>query len=274
MKKRDHKFLHKLLTLHFASPINLFSYGANSYRGSLLQVNKDIQYYLGLGFIKEIPVNKPKSHSKNIDRTTKDWSTFYCLTLAGAKEINREDEYRQYLIKSLDKLEHESMKIDIARAFLENFPEYDFDFNYKSDFKEIRPDILVKTKNRSTGKKFTFLVEIEHKKEMSRTHREKVLKYDQFIKKGLFEKNGLSSHTKVLIVFNNLMFNGFYRPLYFNSPDYKPVLDTIYKSFDEYIENHKYLSNKYYRFIPFPEFPLIDEPNWRMPNGTKVKIIE
>lgn len=274
MKKRNHNFLHKLLTLRFASPINLFSYTAKTEKGAFLQVINDIKYYLGLGYIQEVPVNKPKTHSKNIDRSIKDWSTFYCLTLKGAIVIGREEEYRQSVIKSLNNLEHESMKQDIKRSFLENYPDYDFDFNDHANLSGIRPDILVKAKNLQTRKEFTFLIEIEHKKEMSRTHREKVLKYETVLSKGFFSKNNLSPKTKILIVFCNFRFNGFYRPLYFNKPEYKPIMDSLYKSFDEYIASNKKITKGVYRFIPFPEFMNLGQPICRTDNGTKVKLID
>lgn len=271
MKKRTHQLLHLILTLQFASPINLFSYEAKTHKGSLLQVNKDIKHYLDLGFIHRIPTNVPKTHSKNIDRQTKDWFAFYSLTKDGAREIGREDEYKQHVIKSLNNLEHESMKIDVARSFIENYPDYDFDFDYSSSLNKIRPDILVRAKNLHDRREFTFLVEIERKKEMSRTHREKILKYEKFSDKELFINNGLSDKTKVLVVFSNFVFNGFYRPLFFNSPVYKKEKLSLHKSFDEYLAGKKSLTNKRYRFKTFDEFQ--DIKHFYLPSGDKVEIM-
>ena len=117
-----------------------------------------------------------------------------------------------------------------------------------------------------------FLVEIERKKELTRIYRDKILRYNKFIKEGLFLKNGLSPKTKVLFVCSNLRYDSYLRPQQYS--ENRLVIDLLYKQFNYFLEIIKNQSDKHYRFIPFPEFTKIHEPIWRMPSGTKVKIIE
>jgi hypothetical protein len=261
-----HKTLHELLSVEYATVNNLFSYQANTYKGALLQVNKDIKKYLKAGWISQIPFDlKPREKRKQF---------FYYVTREGAKAIDRLEDYKQKITKSLNNAEHESMKIDIARAFLINFPDYDFDFDYKADLGGLKPDILVKAKNIHSDRQFTFLVEVERKKELTRIYRDKITRYNKFIKDGLFEKNKLSPKTKVLFVCSNHRYDVYWRPQNYSQPEVKPIMDLLYKQFNYFLETIRNQPDKHYRFIPFSEFTKIAEPIWRMPSGTKVRLIE
>lgn len=259
-----HKTLHELLSIQAGSVNNLFSYNAKSYKGALLQVNKDFKEYLKAGLIQQIPFDlKPREKRKQY---------FYFVTRTGAKTLDRIEDYKQKVTKSLNNAEHESMKFDIALSFLRNFPDYEFSFDYKSDMGGLKPDILVIAKNIHNDKQFTFLVEIERKKEFTRLYRDKILRYNKFIKEGLFAKHNLSPKSKVLFVCSNLRYDPYLRPQQYS--EVKPNMDLLYKQFNYFLSFIKAESDKYYRFIPFPEFTKIAEPIWRMPSGIKVRIIE
>lgn len=259
-----HKTLHELLSVQSASVNNLFSYEAKSYKGSLLQANKDINKYLKAGWVQQIPFDlKPREKRRQF---------FYFVTREGAKVIDRLDDYKQKITKSLNNAEHESMKFDVALSFLRNFPDYDFSFDYKADLSGLKPDILLKAKNIHDNKEFTFLIETERKKELTRIYRDKITRYNKFIKNGLFTKHRLSPKTKVLFVCSNLRYDPYLRPQQYKEA--KTQLDLLYKQFNYFLSTIKSESDKYYRFIPFPEFTKIAEPIWRMPSGTKVRIIE
>ena len=173
--KRQHNALHELLSIQAGSINNLFSYEAMSYKGSLLQVNKDIKKYVKAGWVQQIPFDiRPRNKRQQY---------FYFVTRSGTKVIDRLEDFRQKITKSLNNAEHESMKFDIALSFLRNFLDYEFDFNYKADFNGIRPDIFVKAKNIHDHREFSFFVEIERKKEFTRISRDKILRYNKFIKK-------------------------------------------------------------------------------------------
>lgn len=266
MQNRQHHILHELLSVQFASNNNLFSYSAKSYEGALLFVNRKIKDYLKAGWISQIPFDlKPRNKRQQF---------FYFVTREGAKVIDRLEDYKQKITKSLNNAEHESMKIDIALSFLRNFSDYEFSFDYKADLGGLKPDILVRATNINDHREFTFLVEIERKKELTRISRDKILKYNKFIKGGLFSKHNLSPKTKVLFVCLNLRYDPYLRPQNYRLSEVMEQLQLLYKQFDYFLNEIKSESDKFYRFIPFPEFTEIAKPIWRMPSGTKVRIIE
>jgi len=266
-----HRILHEIQSVQFANPINLFSYLADTSKGSVRQVNIKIEEYLKSGYINPIPFD-----GKPINENYKSWGQFYYLTKTGSQVIDRVNEYRQKVSKSSNSLEHESMKIDVALSFIRNYPEYEFSFNYKADFKGIRPDILVNAKNIYNNKHYTFFVEIERsKKEMTYIYKEKILNYNKFINNGLFENKGFFK-PKVLFVCAYNQYPFYLRPQQYNDKIYQSYFIDVYRLFDTFLKllKNNNTSDKYYRFIPFPEFTKIAEPIWRMPSGTKVRIIE
>ncbi|MCX6121931.1 MAG: hypothetical protein NTX44_09960 [Ignavibacteriales bacterium] len=262
----QHNTLHELLSIQAGSINNLFSYEAKSYKGSLLQVNKDIKKYVKAGWVQQIPFDiRPRNKRQQY---------FYFVTRGGTKVIDRLEDFKQKITKSLNNAEHESMKFDVALSFLRNFPDCEFDFNYKADFNGIRPDIFIKAKNIHDHREYSFFVEIERKKEFTRISRDKILRYNKFIKEGLFTKNGLSPKTKILFVCANHRFDIYMRPIQYSEPLNRPTINLLYKQFEYFLSGIKDISDKHFRFIPFPEFTDIAKPIWRMPSGTKVKIIE
>lgn len=259
-----HQTLHELISIQAGSKNNLFSYDAKTYKGSLLGVDKKMKEYQKAGLIQQIPFDiKPRERRKQY---------FYFVTRKGAMAIDRLEDYKQKITKSLHNAEHESMKFDIALAFIRNYSDYEFSFNYKADLDGLKPDILVKAKHIEDNREFTFLVEIERKKELTRIYSDKILKYNRFIKSGLFAKHNLSPKSKVLFVCSNLRYDSYLRPQQYSEAI--PVIDLLYRQFNHFMNVIQTESDKYYRFIPFPEFTSIAKPIWRMPSGVKVKIIE
>lgn len=266
MKNQQHNILHELLSVQFANIYNLFSYTADTLDGSLLFVTRKIKEYQKAGLVKQVPFDlKPRNKRQQF---------FYCVTKKGAKSIDRGDDFKQEITKSIEMALHESMKIDVALSFLRNYPEYEFSFDYKADLGGLRPDILVRAKNVHDFREYTFLVEVERKKELTRSKRDKISNYNKHIQDGLFKKNNLSPKTKVLFVLSNRRYDPYIRPQNYNLPEVKEQMDLLYRQFYKFINEVSSESIKYFRFIPFPEFTRIHEPIWRMPNGTKVKIIE
>lgn len=264
MKKLQHNILHELLSAQFANIYNLFSYTADTLDGSLLFVTRKIKEYQKTGYFKQVPFElKPLNKRQQY---------FYYVTKKGAKAIDREEDFKQEITKAIDKAEHESMKIDIVLSFIRNFPDYEFSFNYKADLGGLRPDILVRAKNIHDFREFTFLVEVERKKELTRSKRDKISHYNSHIKEGLFEKNNLSPQTKVLFVLSNRIYDPYIRPQNYNEPEAKEKLELLYKHFNSFMVEVSGENYKHFRFIPFPEFTHIAEPIWRMPSRTKLKM--
>jgi hypothetical protein len=257
--------LNELLSIQSGSKNNLFSYEAQTYKGALLGVDKKMKEYLKAGLIQQIPFDlKPREKRKQY---------FYFVTRKGAIVIDRLEDYKQKITKSLNNAEHESMKFDIALAFIRNFPNYEFSFDYKADLGGLKPDILVRAKHIDESKEFMFLVEIERKKELTRIYKDKIMRYNKFIKAGLFSKHNLSPKSKVLFVCSNLRYDPYLRPQQYSQPEVKSNMDLLYKQFNYFLNLISSESDKYYRFIPFPEFTQIAEPIWRMPSGIKIRII-
>ena len=255
-----HNTLHQILSLQFASVNNLFSYEAKSYKGALLQVDIDIKRYLKAGWISKVPFDlKPRNKRQQY---------FYFATRKGAKAIDRLEDFKQKITKSLNNAEHESMKIDVARAFLINYPDYEFTFDYKKEFNKLRPDIFIKAKS-PEGREYTFLVEVERKKELTRIINDKIKNYNKHIANGDF--NSLYK-PKILFVCADLQYDAYLRPQQY--PDNQAQLNKLNKHYADFLSKIKNLPDKHYRFITFPEFTKIADQNWRIPSGTKVRIME
>jgi|GEM_PF-1019163 hypothetical protein len=265
--------LNRIQSLQFANVYNLYSRTAKTVLGSCEQVKKDIAFYKKKDYIKIIPFDGIPLN-KNFD----SWSQFYSVTLAGSKAIDRVKEYRQKVSKSSNSQEHESMKIDVVRSFIDNFPDYEFDFNYNANFKGIRPDIFIKAKHIYNNKEYTFFVEVERsKKEMTYIFKDKIVKYNKFIKDGLFDKKGFHS-PKVLFfcAYNQYPFN--LRPQQYGDEQYSKYFVDIQRLFGNLLNllKEKGVSDKYFRFAMFPEAitEKLKEDIFYFPNGKKIKLID
>lgn len=264
MTRQYKKALKEILAVEFASNTNLASYEAKTYKGAMLQANKEIKEYLNAKLIQQVPFDlKPRNKRQQF---------FYFATREGAKAIDRIEDYKQKITKSINNAEHESMKIDVAISFVRNFPDYDFDFNYSANLGGIKPDILIKAKSVHDDREYVFLVEVERKKEFSRIVRDKISRYNKHLKEGMLEKNNLPDRTKVLFVCSNLRYDVYLRPQQYGENEKQ--INFLYKQFSDFLSEVKTLPNKHYRFIPFPEFPKIAEPIWTMPSGTKVNLMD
>lgn len=265
--KIKHQLLHELLTVQYATVYNLFSYTATTLEGSLVYATKKINEYLKKGWICQIPFDqKPRDTRKQY---------FYYVTKEGANAIGRPEDYKQKITKSISKAEHESIKIDIALSFLRNYPDYEFDFNYKADLNGLRPDIFIKARNLVTKKEYVLLVEIERKKEFSRVYREKIPKYKNFIANNNFIKK---NSVPVLFVLANLKYDAYLRPqhtldkkYYFNYVH--PKLQSMYTHLSDFINEMKNENNRFFRFILASDFEKLGNPICLIPNGPKIKIL-
>ena len=136
-----------------------------------------------------------------------------------------------------------------------------------------RPDILVRMQTSDLKKKYTFIVEIERKKYPARTYKEKILRIEKIFAKLNFKKYGLSEQTKVLIVWNNLSFNPYWRPLEYKEPLIAENKRVLQKQFDNLLSHCQKLPAHRYRFMPFSEFDKLHMPVWHMPDKKKAPLI-
>jgi hypothetical protein len=197
---------------------------------------------------------------------------FYTITAKGANYIGRKDELKSKDPKSPDNVMHESMKYDIALSFVRNYRDYDITFRYDMSINGIRPDIVVFLEDRHKGLKYNFLVEIERKKTIERVYKEKILKYEEALKTDL-RQFGLRPETKVLVVYADINFDAYLRPLeYSKFPYILKEISLMEKRIKKLSEMCKSLPDRY-RFIPFSSFDKIKEPIWLTPRNTKVALI-
>lgn len=267
---RQHNILHELLFIQAGSINNLFSYEALTYKGSVLYVNRKINEYIEQGLVRQIPFNIRPTHSRR--------QFLYQVTIKGAKLIGREKEYRNKDQQSYNAINHESMKYDVALAFVRLFPDYNIKIEYektfKSSVKNLRADIFIKATKLDGSKEYDFIIETEHKDDLRQTFNDKVKAYDKAIKNGLLKQNGLSDRTKVLFVCSHSHLSTFIRPQEYKQKEYLNNFSLSYKQFENLMGLVQDLDDKHFRFIPFLEFTKINQPIWRMPSGIKVKIIE
>ena len=268
---KQHKILDELISVQAGSINTFFSYSADTYKGSVLWANRKINEYVKQGLVRQIPFNLRPSHSRR--------QILYQATKKGCKLLGRESEYRNKDHQSYNAIGHELMKYDMTLAFKRLFPDYNIHIEYEKTFKtgekkDIRADIFLRASKLDGTKEFDFIIETEHKDDLRQTFNDKVKPYDKSIKNGLFKKNGLSDKTKVLFICAHSHTPTFLRPQEYNDKENLNPIMLSYKQFENLMSLVQDLDDKNFRFIPFVEFTKINEPIWRMPSGTKVKIIE
>ena len=183
-----------------------------SYSNSPTQRLRRLQKH---GLIREIP-----NTNDYIFKTQK--YRFYGLTDNGFKAIEQERKYLER--RSVDLVQHEHGKIDIALAFLWNFPEFEIDIRYpgsKDSLDGYKPDMIVTMTHRETGKAYDFIVEFERSKRQGDTIKNKIEKQKKL--KDL-RKYGLSSKTQFLYITAITEWDTFWRPIEFDRPEVRRVM--------------------------------------------------
>ena len=248
MSPAKEKILDQLMTLQFASVNNFYSPDAVNTLGCNHQPSRHFDWLLRHGFIRELPMDEPIGNSRQ--------KKFYTITKKGARAIDRQDDYTYMEYKAISNIKHESMKIDIAMAFLRNYDELtDFHYNWIIDHK--KPDILVQTG------KYIFVVEIERKRTPGRIIQETCKKWENVN----FKNFGLPHQTKVLIVYASMSFPVFYRPI-----DYAPFHDSAEKNLMELVKRAGGLPDSF-RSMHFKDFENLVGPVWYTPEGKRVLLI-
>lgn len=244
---------------------NFYSQKAKTFKGSLLYTRKLFKSYLEDGLIEKITsIGKPANKVREV---------FYCLTKKGADFIGRTNEYKyRKNPKSPYNVMHESMKFDIALAFLRLYPDLIFSFRYDFCLYGIRPDILIKIEDRKTSR--YFLVEIERKKTIDRVFNEKIRRYEEMFQSIFVKKSHNISQFTVLFVYTDIWFDVFNRPQQYLG---KEIINHI-NSVDVLLKNlvaHycKNLVDSRYRFLGFHDFYQLNKSVWYTPNGNRISIL-
>ncbi len=239
---------------------NIYSSKAKTKVGSFLNAHKITKQLLKDQLIRQLPT---------ITRVrNKRQETFYCITGKGANYIGRREELKSKVPKSPNNVMHESMKFDIALAFLRLYPDYDITIRYDVIVNRIKPDITIFLENRNTGFKYHFLVEIERKKTIDLVYKGKVLLYNT-IKPEHLKQAGLRPETKYLIIYADWKFDGFLRPIEYIDQREIALME---KRIKKLAEMSKDLPDKY-RFLSFNNFEKINQPIWLSNKNNKSAII-
>lgn len=247
---------------------NFYSPRAKTFKGGLLYTRKLFKSYLQEGLIEKIePIGKPANKAREV---------FYCLTKKGTDYIGRTDEYkyRKYT-RSPANIMHESMKFDIALAFLRLFPTYKFTFRYDSSFYGVRPDIFVKVEqNGIKGNIQYFLVEIERKKTVDRVFHEKIKRYEEMFMEISGKKSHNLSQFTALFVYTDIWFDVFLRPQEYIENKVVNHIDCVNHLLHNLVRHYcKSLAEQRYRFIGFHNFYRLNEPIWYTPHGNRISVL-
>jgi hypothetical protein len=247
---------------------NFFSPSAKTHKGGLLFTRKLFKSYVHEGFIERIdPIGKPANKACEV---------FYCLTKKGASFIGRTDEYKyKKYQKSPYNILHESMKYDIALAFLRLYPEIKFTFRYDSSFYGVRPDILIRIESTNPKELTRFLlVEIERKKTVDRLFNEKIKRYEEMFYAIAKNKSHNIHQFTALFVYTDIWFNVFLRPQEYKDPTVVNHIECVNSLLINLVRHYcKQLPYQRYRFLGFHDFYRLNETLWLTPTGNRVRLI-
>lgn len=247
---------------------NFYSLNAKTHKGGLLFTRKLVKSYLKDGLIERIePIGKPLNKAREV---------FFCLTKRGADYIGRSEEYRyKKYQKSPHNSMHESMKFDVALAFLRRFPSLRISFRYDSSFYGVRPDILIRLEGNNPREptKF-FMVEIERKKTIDRVFNEKIKRYEAMFKAIAKKKSHNLKQFSVLFIYTDIWFDVFLRPQQYKEASVSNHIECVNNLLKNLIQHYcKYLPEYRYRFLGFHDFFRLHEPIWLTPNGNRVSVL-
>lgn len=246
---------------------NLYSPQAKTHKGGLLFTRKLFKSYQQDGLLEKIePIGKPANKAREV---------FYCLTKKGAAYIGRTDEYRyKKYQRSPNNVMHESMKFDVALAYLRLYPNKKFTFRYDSSLYGIRPDILIRIESTHPKELTKFLlVEIERKKTIDRVFNEKIKRYEAMYQ--AIEKNKSHNINQFifLFVYTDIWWDVFLRPQEYNKPSIVNHIDCVNALLKNLTQHYcKCLNEPRYRFIGFHNFYRLNEPIWLTSKGNRVSL--
>lgn len=260
------RLLNELLDIGGVATLNnLYSPAAKSRTGNLLQARKYFKFYLEQGLVYKIPtIGKARNPSHE---------TFYCLTKKGAAFIGRPDEYKyKRYPRSPNNVMHESMKFDIALAFVRLYPQLRFSFAYDKSYYHVRPDITIRVDN-SPHIKY-ILVEIERKKSVERVYKEKIKPYEEMFRNMAEKHSHNPAQFLVFFVYTDIYYNVFVRPQGYSEPSTASHIERVNNMV-------KFLVRKYCRSLPahrylftgFHDFYRLQDSVWFTSQSNRVALV-
>lgn len=244
---------------------NFYSPKAKTVMGALLNTRKLFKSFLENGLIHRIePIGKPANKAREV---------FYCLNRRGAHFIGRIEEYRyKRHQKSPFNVLHESMKFDIALAFVRLYPHAKLTFRYDSSFYGVRPDIMIRIESTNPKEVTRFvLVEIERKKTVDRVFNEKITRYEEMFKAIEQKKSHNINQFTTLFVYSSIWYDGFARPQEYHAPEHILKIEHAYSLIKHLITTYcKQLPPDRYYFMPFHDFYRLNQAVWFTTTGNRV----
>ena len=246
---------------------NFYSPAAKTFKGGLLFTRKLFKSYSQDGLIERIePIGKPANKAREV---------FYCLTKKGADYIGRSSEYkyRKYP-RSPANIMHESMKFDVALAFLRLYPLAKITFRYDSSFYGVRPDIVIRIESTSPKQLTRFLlVELERKKTIDRVFHEKIQRYEEMFAAIAKKKSHNINQFTTLFIYTDIWFDVFLRHQEYKGPEICNHITCVNNLLINLTHHYcKHLPNERYRFLAFHDFYRLNEPIWLTPLGHRVAL--
>ena len=176
---------------------------------------------------------------------------------------------------SYNMAEHQSALRDVVLAFIYLYPDYEITVDYfkllkgKNEHGEFKlnPDAVI-TMTSPENKTYNFVVELERSKSPMDIIKNKIEKIDH-----LYPLQGLSEHTKFLIVFTYEKFNVFWRPIEYTTPEVQKVIKAVDNRFNSLISKLPPNTGNKYRFMMYHQFPDLNKAVWKLPNGNLTNLI-
>jgi hypothetical protein len=238
---------------------NFYSLKAKSYAGSLLQARRFFKFFVAKGLVKKLdPITNPRNPSQEV---------FYAITKRGSNYAGRDDYKYRGMPKSPFNAFHESMKFDFALAWINLYGIRETEIRYNQKFGSLMPDITITVHGKETHK---YLVELERKKTIDRTERDKFKKYDEMFSGMRSKKYDNPKNFTVLFVYTNTWYNVFARPHQYWY--YANEIAILHNKTKELSKLAKHLTDNYL-FMPFPDFYCLNDKIWFTPDGNKTNLV-
>lgn len=246
------QYLERLIDIGGVATINNFySPEATTLKGALVQPRRNFKEFEAKGLIKRLdPILKPRNPAQEV---------FYAITKAGVNLVGGNYKYKDNF-KSPVNAFHESMKFDFALSWL-RLIDREAKLIYTKDYDGLRPDITILSKGHK------YLVEIERKKTIDRTIKEKFGRYEKMFDEMRKNNNDNPKNYTVLFVYTNTWFNIFARP-----QQYEHYTDEINKVNEKTLELAKSAKGLSYSslFMPFHKFNQLE---FYLPNGNRTSLM-
>lgn len=233
---------------------NHYSREAKSTNGSLLQAGKYFRSFEKSGFIRKAVYDFEPSNKRR--------EIIYFITHKGARHIGMDDEYKYKEFKASANTKHNSMVADVALSFLHLYPEWEFDFEFNSDFQGKRPDIFINMKREHFL--YKFWVEVERKKECYKGVMSKV---------GSIGKLKLPKNTKILFVLCTPFVDPFIRPTEYQDTAHRLRIEDNNKQFNRFVKSKLNIGSDYL-FLNFINYHRLNEAVWFDHKGQPRKLIQ